>query len=63
MFISGIDRHEKLITISLPLTSPTGRICIPYKRWTERYENKLKILDNGFVVFLPGIFAVENITV
>ena len=34
---------------------------VPYKRWRQTWEGKLECLDNGFVIFLPGMFAQENI--
>lgn len=48
------------VTRHLPLT-PTGRICIPYKKWKNRWNNKLKKLDNGFIIFLPEMFKLDNI--
>ncbi|MBE8182609.1 MAG: TaqI family restriction endonuclease [Candidatus Portiera sp.] len=40
-----------------------GKLCKPYKRWAERYENKLMKLNNGFIIFLPGMFAKDHIIV
>lgn len=39
----------------------TGKVCVPYKKWKDRWENKLKKLDNGFIIFLPDMFKLENI--
>lgn len=40
-----------------------GEERIPFRRWREKWQGKLAYLDNGFIVFLPGMFARENITV
>lgn len=62
----GLKNGEQITNITYeiiyrsPLT-PTGRICIPYKRWKDRWSNKLKKLDNGFIIFLPEMFKLDNI--
>ena len=45
-----------------PLTK-TGKICVPYQRWEKKWQNKLKKLDNGFIIFLPEMFALKNIKI
>ena len=45
-----------------PLTK-TGKQCVPFARWKERWAGKLDRMDNGFIVFLPEMFAAENLTV
>ena len=40
-----------------------GEESKPYKRWKERYEDKLEILDNGFVIFKPKMFDKANFKV
>ena len=40
-----------------------GEESKPYKRWKERYENKLEILENGFVIFKPNMFDKGNFKV
>ena len=42
-------------------TTRTGKICKPYKRWKDRWNEKLKKLDNGFIIFLPEMFSINNI--
>lgn len=48
------------VTSAEPLTK-TGKECVLYKRWLNRWGDKLRILDNGFVVFLPAMFEIDNI--
>ncbi len=43
-----------------PLTK-TGKPCKPYLDWQEKWHNKLKKLDNGFIIFLPAMFTLDNI--
>ena len=43
-----------------PLT-PTGRVCIPYRRWEQKWGDRLKRLDNGFIVFCPPMFQPQNL--
>ena len=33
----------------------------PVKDWKNKWEKKLDILDNGFVIFLPEMFEKNNI--
>lgn len=39
-----------------PLT-PTGKESQRFKRWRNKWDGKLDRLDNGFIVFRPGIFT------
>ena len=43
-----------------PLT-PTGKPSVPFARWKEKWTGKLDRLDNGFVIFRPEMFAMENL--
>ena len=60
----GLKRGEPITHIYYkvpncsPLT-PTGKVSKPYKDWETEWSNKLKRLENGFIIFLPGIFALE----
>lgn len=63
-----IKNQEQIINITYEVTyaqplTKTGKISVPYNRWSKRYKDKLQILDNGFVIFLPGMFAKDNISV
>ena len=65
---TGLKGGEPVTNIIYEVTSskpntPTGRRSIPYKRWEESWKGKLAKLDNGFVIFLPDMFALDNITV
>lgn len=59
-------RNIKIITVYYevpgcgPLTS-TGKQSVPFGRWRQRWEGRLKRMDNGFVIFLPGMFCMDNI--
>ena len=50
------------VTHHSPLTK-TGRECIPYKRWSDRWNKKLYKLNNGFIIFLPEMFKIDNIKI
>lgn len=39
-----------------PLT-PTGKESQRFKRWKEKWDGKLERLDNGFIIFRPGMFG------
>lgn len=43
-----------------PLT-PTGKPSTPFAHWRENWGDKLVRLDNGFIVFLPAMFARKNL--
>lgn len=54
------------LTYEVPGCDPLkkdGEERVPYTRWREKWEGKLARLDNGFIIFLPAMFARENITV
>ena len=62
----GIRRGEQITNITYEVTSyspltKTGKECKPYKVWLERWGNKLAKLDNGFIIFLPEMFQINNI--
>ena len=64
----GLKGGEQITNITYEVTrysplTPTGKICIPYQRWKERWSEKLKKLDNGFVIFLPEMFNLNNIKI
>ena len=64
----GMHRREKIIYVhyEVPRIGPitrTGLISQAFKNWEERWDNKLGRLDNGFIVFLPGMFARDNIKI
>lgn len=44
-----------------PLTK-TGKPSVPFTRWKEKWAGKLDRMDNGFIVFLPEMFAMKNLT-
>ena len=48
------------VTYASPLTK-TGKECKPYKDWQEKWSNKLQKLENGFIIFLPKMFSLDNI--
>lgn len=48
------------VTYKNPLTK-TGKPCKPYNDWKMKWRNKLEKLDNGFIIFLPEMFSLENI--
>ena len=47
----------------MSLLTKTGRKSIPFSRWKDKWEGKLERLDNGFVIFLPEMFSMENISI
>ncbi len=62
----GLKRGEQITNITYEVTpysslTPTGKECMPYKRWQERWKNKLIKLDNGFIIFLPEMFYIDYI--
>ena len=48
------------VTYHSPLTK-TGKESKPYKDWANKWQDKLKKLDNGFIIFLPKMFELDNI--
>tara|TARA_B100000989_G_C19467810_1_gene439194 strand:- start:162 stop:839 length:678 start_codon:yes stop_codon:yes gene_type:complete len=61
-------RKQEIINISYEVLSGNkhlvnGEESKPYKRWKERYKNKLEILENGFVIFKPNMFDKANFKV
>lgn len=43
-----------------PLTK-TGRPSIPYTNWERQWGDRLKRLDNGFIVFRRPMFELQNL--
>ena len=43
-----------------PLTK-TGKSSIRYTRWENQWGDRLKRLDNGFIVFRPPMFELQNL--
>ena len=43
-----------------PLTK-TGKESVPFARWRDKWAGKLERLDNGFIVFRPEMFLLENL--
>ena len=43
-----------------PLTK-TGKPSVPFGRWREKWAGRLERLDNGFIIFRPEMFAMENL--
>ena len=41
--------------------TPTGKLSVPFRRWEDKWLNKLERLDNGFIIFLPGMFSLDYI--
>lgn len=62
----GWGKNEEFIEVFYevisqgPLT-PTGRKCIPYERWAKKWSDRLKRLDNGFIVFRRPMFEPQNL--
>ena len=57
-----IKRNIKIITViyEVPgsrLFLKNGEPNTPFLRWREKWRGKLARLDNGFIVFLPEMFA------
>lgn len=62
----GLKRGNQITNITYEIIrqsrlTPTGKICKPYKIWKDKWANKLEKLDNGFIIFLPEIFKLDNI--
>ena len=59
-------KQERIIMVTYavpgcdPLT-PTGKRSKPFHDWQARWDGKLQRMDNGFIVFLPGMFARDYI--
>lgn len=43
-----------------PFTA-TGKPSIPFGRWQEKWDGKLERLENGFIIFKAGMFALDYI--
>ena len=41
--------------------TPTGRVSVPYTRWEGLWGDRLKRLDNGFIVFRHAMFEISNL--
>lgn len=60
-------RHkEKIIMVcyevpSIPPLTKTGKQSKPFSDWREKWDGKLRRLDNGFIIFLPEMFARDHI--
>lgn len=62
----GLKKGEQITNIIYEVThhsplTPTGKECVPYKRWVGRWGDKLTKLDNNFIIFLPDMFHIDNI--
>ena len=62
----GMKHNVEIRTIVYKVTGErykkNGEERKPFKDWKERWDGKLDVLDNGFVVFRKGIFdALEEI--
>lgn len=60
-------RGVKIVNITYEVpgvdpTTPTGKESVPFKRWEEKWGDKLKRLDNGFIIFRERMFSLDNIT-
>lgn len=61
-----VKKNQKIIKLIYavpgcePLTK-TGKESVPYLRWEKEWEGKLNRLPNGFIVFMPAMFAKENL--
>lgn len=44
------------------LLTKTGKESKPYKDWSIKWKDKLQKLDNGFIIFLPEMFSLDQIT-
>lgn len=62
---SSSPRHRFIqVVYEVPSSGPltkTGRESVPYKRWHEKWGNKLERLDNGFVIFKKEMFLLTNL--
>ncbi|MGI9297281.1 MAG: TaqI family restriction endonuclease [Gammaproteobacteria bacterium] len=61
-----IKRNTKIVTVvyEVPgsrLFLKSGEPNTPFRRWRAKWRGKLARLDNGFIVFLPEMFAREHI--
>lgn len=55
-----------IITYEVPagdIWTKAGELRKPFTDWRKKWERKLRRLDNGFIVFLPDMFAPEHIIV
>ena len=52
------------VTYAVPGCDPrtrTGKISVPYARWKRLWGDRLKRLDNGFIVFRTAMFELSNL--
>ena len=62
----GMRQKQKIVFVVYevpgcdPLTK-TGKPSKPFNDWREKWGGKLERLDNGFIVFLPGMFSRDSI--
>ena len=57
------ERHIRLeyaVPAAGPLT-PTGKASKPYADWERKWGDRLKRLDNGFIVFRKPMFELQNL--
>ena len=61
-----LRRNVKIVTVVYEV--PGSRLFLrngapntPFLRWQKKWRGKLARLDNGFIVFLPDMFAREHI--
>ena len=62
----GRGSRQKYIQVdyAVPATAPltkAGKPSKPYADWEARWGDRLKRLDNGFVVFRPPMFELQNL--
>lgn len=61
----GTPRYKYIeLRYAVPTSGPktkTGKESKPYKDWEKEWSDKLTRLDNGFVIFKPAMFTVENL--
>ncbi|MGU9950962.1 MAG: TaqI family restriction endonuclease [Gammaproteobacteria bacterium WSBS_2016_MAG_OTU1] len=61
-----IKKNKKIVMVTYevpgcdPLTKK-GTLRVPFERWQEKWDGKLRRLDNGFIIFTPQMFARDYI--
>lgn len=59
-------KKEKIVMVTYevpgcdPLTK-TGKKSVPYGRWEAKWEGRLERLPNGFIIFTPKMFEMDNL--
>lgn len=60
------SRKDKFVRVEYevsppPKTPKTGKDSVRFKRWQEKWGDKLERLDNGFVIFRANMFKTPNL--